>query len=304
MKEIALNDFSPDFVELFEQIDNQWLNSLPSIISYVCKKENFTIEYFLQNSRFGCIAAGTQNGCLRIIKFVDTKIEKYLSEIEVINILKYPFLNHVYSSSKELGYYISDYCESSVSPNNNLLETVMPLFKQVLKTCAKYEKEQTSIKSYKQKLITKKQDINNNYNNAEINLYLDDAITMYNRMFEKEELFILHGDLHEKNIMKKNNKLVCIDPIGVIAPIEFEYTRFIENQIFLLGNTSDFEKKAKELIKSITNIGIHNKKLRVALYIDCILRTSSSVQRKEGTETISLGLINIKKLRRIIEEDG
>lgn len=61
----------------------------------------------------------------------------------------------------------------------------------------------------------------------------------------KQELYLLHGDLHHENIIKYGNSWIAIDPKGVIGPIEYEVGRFIMNPIPNLLQQS----KAKVIIK-------------------------------------------------------
>jgi streptomycin 6-kinase len=62
----------------------------------------------------------------------------------------------------------------------------------------------------------------------------------------KQELYLLHGDLHHENILKSDNTWIAIDPKGVVGPLEYEVGRFIMNPIPHLLQQSN----AKEIIKN------------------------------------------------------
>lgn len=47
----------------------------------------------------------------------------------------------------------------------------------------------------------------------------------------KQELYLLHGDLHHENILKDGCSWIAIDPKGLIGPLEYEVGRFIMNPI-------------------------------------------------------------------------
>lgn len=47
----------------------------------------------------------------------------------------------------------------------------------------------------------------------------------------KQQLFLLHGDLHHENIIEDRSTWIAIDPQGVIGPLEYEVIRFIMNPI-------------------------------------------------------------------------
>ena len=54
--------------------------------------------------------------------------------------------------------------------------------------------------------------------------------------FNNDELYLIHGDLHSKNIMKNDNDYYSIDPLGYIAPIEFTFARFIITELFFINS--------------------------------------------------------------------
>ena len=66
---------------------------------------------------------------------------------------------------------------------------------------------------------------------APIKKELDDALVIWDQYFKNEKLYIIHGDLHELNLLDDGERLWGIDPCGFIAPLVFEYVRFIRNDI-------------------------------------------------------------------------
>lgn len=57
------------------------------------------------------------------------------------------------------------------------------------------------------------------------------ALTFYDQQFADSQTYLLHGDLHHFNLLRTADGYCAIDPIGCLAPIEFEFTRFIRNDI-------------------------------------------------------------------------
>ena len=93
------------------------------------------------------------------------------------------------------------------------------------------------------------------------------------------ESFLLHGDLHNGNILYDDTekRLRVIDPIVTVAPIEFEFTRGLQNLTF--GTSYDESElidevcaKAKGLLE-LDSTGLWN-----ALYIDSVLRCMETVR--------------------------
>lgn len=61
----------------------------------------------------------------------------------------------------------------------------------------------------------------------------------------KQDLYLLHGDIHHENILKRGNEWILIDPQGIVGPLEYEVARFIINPIPDLLNYD-----AKTIIKN------------------------------------------------------
>lgn len=57
------------------------------------------------------------------------------------------------------------------------------------------------------------------------------ALALYDTQFKNSKTYLLHGDLHHYNLLRTAEGYRAIDPIGCLAPIEFEFTRFIRNDI-------------------------------------------------------------------------
>lgn len=57
------------------------------------------------------------------------------------------------------------------------------------------------------------------------------ALALYDARFADSKTYLLHGDLHHHNLLRTAQGYRAIDPIGCLAPIAFEFTRFIRNDI-------------------------------------------------------------------------
>lgn len=65
----------------------------------------------------------------------------------------------------------------------------------------------------------------------EFKVVLEKAISYY-KIYEKDKLKLIHGDLRVENIMEMDNQYKAIDPIGYIAPLEMEAARFIIGDVY------------------------------------------------------------------------
>ncbi len=69
------------------------------------------------------------------------------------------------------------------------------------------------------------------YGCTEIEPELREAAELYRQRFSGAKLYILHGDLHELNILDDTKRFWGIDPNGMLAPLELECVRFISNDV-------------------------------------------------------------------------
>lgn len=60
---------------------------------------------------------------------------------------------------------------------------------------------------------------------------LDSALALYMDTFAGAPKYIVHMDLHAFHILDNGAELKGIDPVGFIAPVEFELVRFIRNDV-------------------------------------------------------------------------
>jgi hypothetical protein len=74
--------------------------------------------------------------------------------------------------------------------------------------------------------------------------------------------------------MSKNNSLVAIDPIGYIAPKEFDIARYIGTE--LTDNNCDIVSNAYNMINYFSSI-VDKNKLKSALFIDIVFRLHNSL---------------------------
>ena len=64
------------------------------------------------------------------------------------------------------------------------------------------------------------------------------AVELYRERFAEAKKYIVHGDLHEQNILDNGERFYGIDPNGMLGPIELECVRFIRNDV---RNHPEFE---------------------------------------------------------------
>lgn len=109
--------------------------------------------------------------------------------------------------------------------------------------------------------------------------------------------YILHFDLHHKNILKTNTGWKAIDPHGVIGEKVFESCNFIRSEI---ENTVLEEKTISEIILLISKYFKEDKQLILeALYIYIIEKIILYIKNKCNTSIISYNINVCKEILKI-----
>lgn len=113
-----------------------------------------------------------------------------------------------------------------------------------------------------------------------------------------QDQYLLHGDIHGKNIIiNSDDTMKLIDLSPVVGEIEFEYTKFIENELYNCFDFEEFSKKANYMIK---RFGLEREKFLKILYIDSCFRMFDTVFNDNQVKDITkMKLINMRILRMV-----
>ncbi len=124
---------------------------------------------------------------------------------------------------------------------------------------------------------------------------MQQALALYDRVFSKEQTYLLHGDLHHYNLLRTAAGYCAIDPIGCLAPLEFEFTRFMRNDIL---QTPGFDPAERlRLLLSYFSKWAAPQRLLTALRIDLSLTAVNATyeSREPGSARQKLQLLQITK---------
>lgn len=121
------------------------------------------------------------------------------------------------------------------------------------------------------------------------------ALALYDTQFKNSKTYLLHGDLHHYNLLRTAEGYRAIDPIGCLAPIEFEFTRFIRNDI--LQHPGFDPKERLQLLLRYFSRWAEPGRIQAALQIDLSLTAVNATY--ESTEPAAaetqLALLQIAK---------
>ena len=211
-------------------LDEVYMN-MPRLIS------RWQISSFVPNqvSRYGLVLqAKSQTLGDVVIKFIPPFVGRYERELEAMRILPESYMCPLLDADETCGCMLlrrivpAKY--ASFEENLKLTE----LFRNVINDAVEYD-ESLGLKNipfYYDELIHKLEHADlMPYGREEIEPELRYAADLYRKVFGDSKLYVLHGDLHELNILDDTKRFWGIDPNGMIAPLELECVRFIRNDV-------------------------------------------------------------------------
>lgn len=128
---------------------------------------------------------------------------------------------------------------------------------------------------------------------------IDRACDMYQKIKKMNlKKYILHEDLHHKNILKTKEGWKAIDPHGVIGEKVIETSQFIRGELEL---SRIEEKEIDEIVPLISKYFKEDKKLILeTLYINIVIKLIRYIKNKHNNKIISYNIEVSKKILQYI----
>lgn len=146
--------------------------------------------------------------------------------------------------------------------------------------------------------------IQENINNLEkyndLNLNIQEKISIAKKLYNSIEncnlkKYVLHRDLHHKNILKSNESWKVIDPHGVIGYRVFELTQFIKAEL-----ENENINSLYEIISSLSKkLNEEEQLIYKAMYIDTVNKILHYITSNKDKEII---IYNNKLCEKIVEK--
>ncbi len=280
--------------ETMRWIDMVYAN-MPRLIA------KWEVTSFLPNqiSRYGLVLqAKSRSRGEVILKFIPEFVDRYERELEAMRLLPKSYMCALLDVDEESRCMLLEKVTPAryASFEENLKLTEM--FRHVIGDAVRYTDETplSYIPLYFDELKAKLADADSMpFCRDLIEPELVDAVELFESEFADAPLFIMHGDLHELNILDNGERFYGIDPNGMLGPLELECVRFIRNDV---RNHPSFgyEARFEILLHSFARfVDIH--KLVDIFIIDMAYCTfNSTFENDEPTETmVDLELIRIAK---------
>lgn len=269
-----LSHYYPDEVK-------KWEKALETSVPSLLKHWQITEYKVIKTSHFGIIfiAKSVKYGKC-VLKVIPTFIDRYESERSCYQCINTNIMCELYDFDDSCSAILLERCiETAVefSPENDKL---LAFFKRVMDSSVdEYPVSLSSFKDYREVLNHKIFETDFDYKKEQIMSFVEKALNLYTEYFDDVKTTLIHGDLHRYNIMSKNGALCAIDPIGYIAPKEFDVARYIGTEL----TDTDCDKKAlfEDLLNYFSSI-CDKESLRAACFIDMVFRLHNSLFENEN----------------------
>ncbi|MBQ9009266.1 MAG: 2-C-methyl-D-erythritol 4-phosphate cytidylyltransferase [Clostridia bacterium] len=279
-----------------------WLDQVYSAFPELVEKWGITSFVPNQIARYGLVLHATSKTHGEIIlKFTPEFINRFEREAEAYQILPRSYMCEVIDIDTRNRCLILRKIQPAryASFEDNLKLTVF--FEHVFRDAVKYTGQPLShIGFYQQELKQRCEDPNPlRFHDREIREELQFAWELYNRAFREADLYILHGDLIDVNVLDDGTRYYGVDPIGFIAPIELECVRFIRNDV---RNHPEFGYRHRfDILISSFSRFVNRTRLIQMFIIDMAYCTYNSVFENDTPDETEVDLELIRIARECLE---
>lgn len=271
-----LNDY---LISNFPSQTTRWISSLAYAVPHLLEKWEITDYEINESSHFGIILLCESKKYGRcVLKIIPPFINRYEREKQCYFSLSPNFMCKLYDFDEAQSALLMKCVEQKQYEGLSVQkDAVIELFKRVFENsreASSLKGEEDIFPDYYEQLSNKLNENDFEYKNSEIMNYVAEAKALYEKKFINDKLYLIHGDLHSYNMLYDSGKLVAVDPIGFLAPEEFELVRFIGTELTDNINTiSDSLEAALDTFESFAN----RERIIDALFIDVVFRLHNSI---------------------------
>ncbi len=258
----------------------EWKIQLEKSVPVLLKNWQITDYKLIKNSHFGIIflAESVKYGRC-VLKIIPPFIDRYESERSCYQWINSSFMCELYDFDDNCSTILLERCDDIDLTFNKNDKNLLSFFARVINGYVSEKQSDLSLfKDYEKILRHKLKETDFKYQKPLIMSYVNKAVELFDETFSKSQHVLLHGDLHRYNIMIKDGELCAIDPIGYIAPKEFDIARYIGTE---LTDTEADTKALFEELLSYFSVLCPVDKIRDAVIIDMIFRLHNSLFENE-----------------------
>ena len=277
----------------------QWLDMVYSVIPDLSKR--WCIRSLLPNqfSRYGLVLhARTETLGNVILKFIPGFVGRFERELEAMRILPKSYMCQPIDVVEDAGCMVLKEIVPASYASFGETKKLNTFFSHVIRDAVPWADAMhlRYIPDYYDELTEKIRSCDTMpYGREQIRPELIEAAELYWKVFRNARRYVLHGDLHENNILDDGRRFYGIDPNGMLGPVELECVRFIRNDV---RNHPDigFEQRFEILLRHFSRF-VDLSRLLDSFIIDMAFCTYNSVfENEDPKETLDdLELIRIAK---------
>ena len=265
------------FLSIYHPVEaKKWKKQLEKSIPVLLKNWQITDYKLIKNSHFGIIflANSVQYGRC-VLKIIPPFIDRYLSERSCYQWINSNFMCELYDFDDNCSTILLERCDEIDLTFDSENDKLLKFFACVINGyVSEKQSDLSAFKDYERILKSKAGETDFKYEKSKIMSYVNYAIELFDETFSESQHVLLHGDLHRYNMMIKNGEICAIDPIGYIAPKEFDIARYIGTEL------TDTDKETKPLFEELLkyfSVLCPVEKIRKAALIDMIFRLHNSL---------------------------
>lgn len=277
----------------FPQLTPAWLASFNDGVQALVDKWQLSFSAHEHSSRFGAILYGTSalfgDVALKIVPGFSPRLR---AEIACYRELPYREMCPLYAADEDLGALLLRYVPPIQANRSASREAVfrrlyaqrrpfLPEDEALLSLFPRYEAVLKDVLARARREVESQRDENLLPFLPSIELALD---KMEN--FAAQPRFVIHGDAHEYNMLMDGENCVLIDPLGYIAPFEFEYARYLGTA---MKSTSLSRDEMASLLKRLLPAQADPGQALAAFAIDVTLRACNTFIEGNTYEEICQG---------------
>lgn len=267
-----MQELEKNITNLFGKLGKQWLKDLLEIIKILAKNWQLKNLQPVDNMTWNYVAKATSaaNGNVVIKISCDEKLLhdevqslRHFSGHGIIKLIEHDTKYHAILLQQAM-------------PGKSLLSIYPNKVKQTIHYYNNVVKQLISVPQINKSSFNHVRDWLKAFDSADKTKFptglLERAIDLSDKLFElANEEFVLHGDLHNDNILSNGDNWIAIDPKGIVGEIEFEIACFDFIDKSELNNSdlhSLFEERSKLLAK---NLNLDHQRLKDWVFVRLVL---------------------------------
>lgn len=248
----------------------RWLNSLPDQVDQFEQKWNIkTFDPFTLSYNYVCPAI-TTDGQNVVLKLSFPNNHEFMTEIEAIKRFPEEVTIKILEEDLEKGCVLLEQAipgtpVAKITPDEDQIHFVAQVIKKLHKPIIEEDKKTfCSISNWAEifdKYIKHDKD--------GLGIVPRNLVDLGKSIFteflqEDKQQYLLHGDLHNDNILQSKRGWLVIDPKGIVGEREFELGAYLRNPYYDLPHNSDYKAiETRRIMQFANELGFDRERIRL-----------------------------------------